>query len=422
MPQTSKKSFSFVFGIFITLILFYGLTTFFAPSFLEAQTAATSTEETGLLAEVECRESGNCGICDIVHIFITIGRWLIIGAGALALVIIVNASISMVTSAGNPDKISGAKKQVVGAILGMGITLLAFQLTSLVVVLISVPSSTQTFGQSIGDDGKGSEEFGTRAGLSDFLGIPWWNICDKGELTTTNEGDAPVYSTAYCKYWGQGTPCKTSTGGSGACCRHSCQVGGCANQESQSANFILNNSLPGDVSAGNVGQFVINENEIRSQYLEAGLRSNKAPCPPGVRYQDYTSIDDFGNSIPGCTTLYGLPDSALTVLSELKSECNCDILITGGTELGHNTHCVGQPIVDLRKDFNNQDELSQNIVRLKIENTEATIPNLPVNYIVLTSGARAPYYHAHGSTFLDEGDHWHVVLGQTVNNFNSQCN
>ena len=50
----------------------------------------------------------------------------------------------------------------------------------------------------------------------------------------------------------------------------------------------------------------------------------------------------------GCTNVVGLPNSAIDGLISLRGSCLCDVVITGGTEGGHATHGVGQPIVDLR--------------------------------------------------------------------------
>src|SRR3990167_7544983 len=64
-----------------------------------------------------CVETGACRICDIVNVFVTLGRWLIAGAAALALLVIVFAASNIVTSAGKSEAIAGAKKQIVGAVL-----------------------------------------------------------------------------------------------------------------------------------------------------------------------------------------------------------------------------------------------------------------------------------------------------------------
>lgn len=55
-----------------------------------------------------------------------------------------------------------------------------------------------------------------------------------------------------------------------------------------------------------------------------------------------------GSSGKGCTNVGGLPVQTLDFITSIASACQCQILITGGTEPGHATHAVGQPVFDLR--------------------------------------------------------------------------
>ena len=65
----------------------------------------------------------------------------------------------------------------------------------------------------------------------------------------------------------------------------------------------------------------------------------------------------------GCTSLAYLAPQTINMLKNLKSTCpECTIMITGGTENGHKSHCEGGGNVDLRlnntrNDPNNQDPL-----------------------------------------------------------------
>lgn len=61
---------------------------------------------------------------------------------------------------------------------------------------------------------------------------------------------------------------------------------------------------------------------------------NKPPCP--------------NRGITNCTDLKGIPLETIDFIRSLSSTCNCDVLITGGTEAGHATHEVNKPIFDLR--------------------------------------------------------------------------
>jgi uncharacterized membrane protein len=142
-------------------------------------------------------------VCDAVASVITLGKWLIAGAAGLALVVIVFGAIGMITAAGNAEKIGGAKKQIIGAIFGLGITLVAFQLISLIIFAVAVPSGLQT---STADKTVVKDNYS----LKNFLGVAWWSICDEKELRT-EKGIAADPSTGHCKYWGDGTPCNTRT-------------------------------------------------------------------------------------------------------------------------------------------------------------------------------------------------------------------
>lgn len=89
-----------------------------------------------------------------------------------------------------------------------------------------------------------------------------------------------------------------------------------------------------------------------------------------------------------CTTLAQLPGNAIAGLVALRSNCNCTIFITGGTEIiGHTTHGPGIAVVDLRRN------------------------TLLDAYIMgLTSLGNQQYTGPNGTTYLLESNpsHWHV--------------
>jgi len=146
-----------------------------------------------------CAVTGNCGVCDVVGSGISLGKWLMTAAGGLVLLIIVNASFGLVTSSGNPEKIQESKKQITGAIIGMIITMVAFQLITIVIIIIATPSGLTSY------DGAKTEEAGNAGKLKNFLGIAWWDICDQSQLR--NKIDTSEKTTANCLYWGDGNAC-----------------------------------------------------------------------------------------------------------------------------------------------------------------------------------------------------------------------
>jgi len=57
---------------------------------------------------------------------------------------------------------------------------------------------------------------------------------------------------------------------------------------------------------------------------------------------------------PNCTSVGELPDSVFSFLQQLKTRCEvsyeqeCKVVITGGNEVGHQTHAPGEPVFDIR--------------------------------------------------------------------------
>jgi len=49
-----------------------------------------------------------------------------------------------------------------------------------------------------------------------------------------------------------------------------------------------------------------------------------------------------------CTSLEGIPVIAIEKLNQIRINCNCNIVITGGTETGHASHGRGLAVMDLR--------------------------------------------------------------------------
>lgn len=125
--------------------------------------------------------------------------------------------------------------------------------------------------------------------------------------------------------------------------------------------------------------------------------ANYFPPPSGTLSNDEAvarlraagiSVSSSGNcSDPlksNCTSLQGIPGNAVQALVYVKNNCrgssgnSCEIIITGGTEIGHQTHGPGKSVVDLR--FNPdlakylKDNLSQgNVVCTTAQNSQYRI-------------------------------------------------
>lgn len=118
---------------------------------------------------------------------------------------------------------------------------------------------------------------------------------------------------------------------------------------------------------------------VRRQIESSGITIKTArPCSSGETYRD------------GCTNLAGLPATAITGLSDLKKDCNCSIVLTGGTEGGHKTHGYGKAVVDLRK----SPELTKYIQASATKGNRTSV---------------GQQWSLGGDTYVDEGDHWHVI-------------
>ena len=97
----------------------------------------------------------------------------------------------------------------------------------------------------------------------------------------------------------------------------------------------------------------------------------------------------------GCTNVAELPDLAINSLVALTESCDCDLVITGGTEPGHETHGPGISIVDLK--------LSSKLKSHILENSATSKQ---------TDLGRE--YTVGSNTYLEEIDHWHVVFKQSI--------
>ncbi|MBI1961228.1 MAG: hypothetical protein HYS45_00830 [Parcubacteria group bacterium] len=271
-----------------------------------------------------CTVSGNCGVCDIAATAVTLGKWLITGSAALALVVIVWASTVFATSAGNPEKIQEAKKQILGAVFGVGIVFAAFYLVLWIVMAFANPSSQFRYSE----DPAAGKKVTDAAGLRGFLGgAAWWDLCSEADLRTNSDNPGSVKNeTADCKFWGDDTSCSDKS--NKVCCSGVCQDAPCV----PSAGVAAPTRIP---AAPGVPGAAGDEAATRSQL--GTIEINKSPCP------------DINTSL-NCTSVAGLSQSTINKLIEADGICGGCIIITGGTERGphaeNTTH--GRPnVVDI---------------------------------------------------------------------------
>ena len=110
----------------------------------------------------------------------------------------------------------------------------------------------------------------------------------------------------------------------------------------------------------------------------------------GIAVRSTGGCSDINN--PRCTSLTGLPRSAVTGLEDVKSQCGCDLTVTGGTEVGHETHGPGKAIVDLA--------ITPSTNAFILSEIGTSNPQQNTWYL----GARD------GVHYFYEGDHWHACF------------
>lgn len=134
-----------------------------------------------------CTATGNCQLCDFVLGFMNIMRWGFGVVGAIALLFIIIAGVSLILAQGSPDKVKKAKNRIVAVVIGLAIILLAWQITNFLVA---------TFTLSNNPDKTASQQ--TKPKLFSNNGTIWYNICSN--------------STNSCAGKGDGAPCNNGNG------------------------------------------------------------------------------------------------------------------------------------------------------------------------------------------------------------------
>ncbi len=127
-------------------------------------------------------------------------------------------------------------------------------------------------------------------------------------------------------------------------------------------------------------------------HAEAAARLSAA----GIAIRSSGNCSDQSN--PACTSLQGIPASAIDELIRIDGEMettlgSSDLAVNGGTEVGHDTHGTGKSIVDIDNTANTNRWISTRI--------GTTNPQQNKWYQDKSTNNKYYYY---------EGDHWHVCL------------
>ena len=137
-----------------------------------------------------------------------------------------------------------------------------------------------------------------------------------------------------------------------------------------------------------------NEAEVRSRLAAAGIDINNEPCAPG--------------QTRGCTNVAGLGNNAVDALSDLRQRSGQDIMVTGGTEDGHQTHAEGLGVADFSR---NNGALNRYIENNAVETYEH--PRGLGTVYVLNQNGRNVYYMDEIARNGNPG-HWHMDADRRI--------
>jgi hypothetical protein len=99
----------------------------------------------------------------------------------------------------------------------------------------------------------------------------------------------------------------------------------------------------------------LTEDEARNQLADKNVKiNNDGRICGGLTYDQY-KVQHNGLS---CTNLDGLSQESIDQIIQLKRDCNCEVMITGGTEAGHSAggtygaHAPGGTAIDINRNGN----------------------------------------------------------------------
>jgi len=109
-------------------------------SFALLVTLAPTVHAQSLLPE--CVADGRCTLCDIMQLFINVGKFLLGIVGSLALLMFVYGGFVWLTSGGEAGKIDAGKKILVNSVIGVAITFFAWAVVAFVVTTLTASNTS----------------------------------------------------------------------------------------------------------------------------------------------------------------------------------------------------------------------------------------------------------------------------------------
>ena len=289
------------------------------------------------------------------------GLWTV---GLAALLMLTVGGFMYVTSAGNTSLIGSAKGIIQDSIIGIILALAAYFILNIInpdFVHVNL-NSFSGVGGSLANTAA-SPEVNASANSTNSLRV-WAGDCRKD--TDSHTAAEVIGTTTACI--GRQMTNKANADGYGSI-------------TSSNAQNVL-------VSAGNIGA--------------AGFDiSSSGNC--------------WDSSCTNCTSLQQIPKYAIQYLKDLKTKSGCSdtLVITGGTEYGHTTHCPGAPSVDIRNTDaggtclgNYFKSIVQSVGGDSVKYRAALIANLHID--IICSDPAWPSVISNCGTYQEPNGHFHI--------------
>lgn len=336
------------FPLFV--FLFLGLLIYISPVEVFAQ------DPTGLVP-CDGTTENPCNSCQLVVLGENILQWLI---GVMLVIFAIMVAISgfnLVTSGGNPQAKTEAKKKLTNSFVAIVIVLAAWLIVD-------------TLMRSLLLGGEGQ-----------INGRPWSTLeCINATETTMpnkNELSPTLQQVEDLKAMG----CQFKNGREGWYCPNT----SCRYRETEGWYNCAEGEVPPapPVRASTPG--TLSEEEVRSSLASAGINvSSTGGCTDP--------------NIATCTGLEGLRGVTVQSAIDLKNACNCDITITGGTEVGHAMN-------------DGHDHSSGYKYDISLNGAVNTYIESNFRYSgVRSDGAYMYTDPATGDVYAKEGNHWDILV------------
>lgn len=101
-----------------------------------------------------CRTTGNCDFCDFLGMFVVLQKVILSLFAGLALIMILWATVGLITAAGNQEKITAGKKLITSTLLGIGIIFAGYFLVQILYSISVTPSQGEVAKSMAGPEDK----------------------------------------------------------------------------------------------------------------------------------------------------------------------------------------------------------------------------------------------------------------------------